>query len=70
MLMQNYWQIFMQLQNGKQNNILHVDGYNLMYHKLILLSKKPCKNAKLRLKEINFLNFKGVFINDKLAIPL
>ena len=46
MLMQNSWKIFIQIQNEKMNNILHADGYNLMYHKLILLSMKWVKQRK------------------------
>ena len=46
MLMQNSWKIIMQIKNEKKNNILHADGYNLMYHKLILLSMKRVKQRK------------------------
>ena len=46
MLMQNSWKIIMQIQNDKTKNILHADGYNLMYHKLILLSMKYVKQRK------------------------
>ena len=46
MLMQNYWKIIMQIQNGEKNDILHADGYNLMYHKLILLKMKRVKQRK------------------------
>ena len=35
-----------------------------------IVRKSHKKRAKLRLKEINLLNFKGVFTNDKLALPL
>ena len=36
----------MQIQNGKKNIIVHVNGYNLMYHKIILLSMKRVKQRK------------------------
>ena len=46
MLMQNSWKITIQIQNEEMNDILHADGYNFMYHKLILLSMKRVKQRK------------------------
>ena len=48
--MQNSWKIIMQIKNVKKNNILHADGYNLMYHKFILLSIKWVKKLEESIK--------------------
>ena len=39
-----------QQQNEKTTNILHVEGYSLMYHKLIWLSMKWVKKLKAQKK--------------------
>ena len=71
MLMQNSCGKNLQIQNGKQNNILHADGYNLMYPKSILLSMKWVKQrkesgktmekCKIEVKRNYFLELQGCF---------
>ena len=47
MLIKNAWQKnHATSKQRKKKNILHVNGYNLMYHKVILLSMKWMKQGK------------------------
>ena len=46
MFMQKSQQEIIELQNEKNTNILQVEGYNLMYHKLMLLSMRWMKKIE------------------------